>query len=241
MAIKDYERNANRCIRCSLCKWIPQVQIKSHSFASICPSIEKYNFHAYSGGGKMAIALALLKRRLEYTNELLNVIYRCSACGGCNVSCNYMFGLEPLEVIMELRNKCVEDGFGPMPKHREWPDYIRKKHNPYNEDHEKRIAWMQGSIEWDENSDLVYFVGCTPSYRRVEIARETARILNYLDIRFKILYPNEYCCGSPLLKTGQKKEAIELMKQNVKFFFRDPRCRDYVFPLCNRAIPCVWA
>jgi len=218
MTLKDYERNASRCIRCSLCKWIPQLQIKSHAFASICPSIERYNFHAYSGGGKMIVAHALLNNRLEYTDELLNVIYRCSACGGCSVSCGYMFDLEPQEVIIELRNKLVEDGFGPMPKHRKWPDYIREKHNPYNEDHEKRIAWMPENIELDENSDLVYFVGCTTSYRRTEIAKATVRILNDLGVKFKILHPNEYCCGSPLLKTGQKKEALELMKQNVEIF-----------------------
>jgi len=166
----------------------------------------------------MIVAHALLNNRLEYTDELLNVIYRCSACGGCSVSCGYMFDLEPQEVIIELRNKLVEDGFGPMPKHRKWPDYIREKHNPYNEDHEKRIAWMPENIELDENSDLVYFVGCTTSYRRTEIAKATVRILNDLGVKFKILHPNEYCCGSPLLKTGQKKEALELMKQNVEIF-----------------------
>ena len=49
MPLEDFRDIMERCIRCSLCKWIPQIQIKSQKFASICPSIDEFNFHNYSG------------------------------------------------------------------------------------------------------------------------------------------------------------------------------------------------
>lgn len=43
---------------------------------------------------------------------------------------------------------------------------------------------------------IIYFVGCTPAYRRQEIAKSTARIFQKLGVDFKLL-PDEVCCGSP--------------------------------------------
>jgi hypothetical protein len=61
MALQDYQKSITRCTRCSLCKFIPLQQIKGLDFANVCPSIARYNFHAYSGGGRLVMALAMLK------------------------------------------------------------------------------------------------------------------------------------------------------------------------------------
>ncbi len=53
MALEDYKRDMEGCSRCSSCKWVPFNQIKSWRFAKNCPSICRYNFHAYSGSGRM--------------------------------------------------------------------------------------------------------------------------------------------------------------------------------------------
>ena len=82
MALKDYEREVSRCIRCSECKWIPLAEIKSRQFVQVCPSIGRYNFHAYSGGGKLIMANAILKDKLNYTDDFLDILYRCQLCGG---------------------------------------------------------------------------------------------------------------------------------------------------------------
>ena len=59
MALENYEKNMLRDLRCSVCKWVPAVHVKSWRFAQICPSIYRYNFHAYSGGGRVISAHAL--------------------------------------------------------------------------------------------------------------------------------------------------------------------------------------
>jgi Fe-S oxidoreductase len=75
-----------------------------------CPSIARYNFHAYSGGGRLAMALGLLDRRFGYTSNLLEIVYNCQMCGACDISCKYGMDMEVLEPINEFRIKCAEDG-----------------------------------------------------------------------------------------------------------------------------------
>ena len=61
------------CSRCSLCKWIPMAQIKSWRFAKVCPSVDRYNFHAYSGGGKLIASNSLLEGRCELDETLMEL------------------------------------------------------------------------------------------------------------------------------------------------------------------------
>jgi Fe-S oxidoreductase len=204
-----------RCLRCSICKWIPQLQIKSQKFASICPSIDMFNFHAYSGGGRIIIALALEMGRLKPSRELMEIVYKCTECGGCAIACKFLNTLEPLEIIVKLREKLVSLGYGPMPKQQQYIESIKKNNNPYNEPHEQRLDWLPDDIKIDPNAKTLYFVGCTSSYRRKEIAIATARVLNAANYPFKILSENEYCCGSPILRTGDKKSFIAQLNKNL--------------------------
>ena len=87
MALEDYRAVAMRCNRCSYCKWIPQDRIKSWEFAKGCPSVDYRHFHAYSGGGRMVALLSLTDGRSEISDELIDVVYECTLCGQCDVSC----------------------------------------------------------------------------------------------------------------------------------------------------------
>jgi len=204
-----------RCLRCSICKWIPQLQIKSQKYATICPSIDMFNYHAYSGGGRIIIALALEMGRLKPSQELLDIVYKCTECGGCAVACKFLNTLEPLEIIVKLREKLVSLGYGPMPKQQQYIESIKSNNNPYNELHENRLDWLSNDIKIDPDAKVLYFVGCTSSYRRKEIALATARIMNAASYPFKILSEYEYCCGSPILRTGDKKSFIDQVNKNL--------------------------
>ncbi|MFX0101956.1 MAG: 4Fe-4S dicluster domain-containing protein, partial [Candidatus Hodarchaeota archaeon] len=129
----EYQKMVKRCLRCSICKWIPQLVIKSKKYATVCPAIDMYNFHSYSGGGKIILANSLARGRIKPTEELRDLIYKCTECGGCAIACKYLNTLEPLEIITRLREILVESGYGPMPKQQEFIDAVKSKHNPYNE------------------------------------------------------------------------------------------------------------
>lgn len=218
MTLGEMEDMMDSCVRCSKCKFLPQLQIKSKRFSHICPSIEYYNFHAYSGGGRMIMANALHKGRIEFSQDLLDVLYRCTNCGGCEVSCKWVYDLEPNEVIHELRTKAVESGAGPMPKHKKYIELVERSQNPYGEEAEKRPSWLTDDVQIDESSSTIYFVGCTAAYRREEIALSTARVLNAAKEDFRILGSDEFCCGSPVYRVGDKSKALEIMKSNVELF-----------------------
>jgi Fe-S oxidoreductase len=218
MTLDKMESMMDNCVRCSKCKFIPQIAIKSKQFSHICPSVQYHNFHAYSGGGRMIMANAYQKGRLEFTPEMLDVLYSCTNCGGCEVSCKWVYDLEPNEAIHELRVAAVECGAGPMPKHRKYIELVERDHNPYGEPAEKRPAWLTEDIELDESSDTIYFVGCTAAYRREEIALSTAKVLNAAGEKFGLLGSDEYCCGSPVYRVGDRQKAISIMEENVARF-----------------------
>ncbi len=199
---EEYQRMIKQCLRCSICKWIPQLQIKSQKYASICPSIDKFNYHAYSGGGRIILALALEMGRIQPSEEVRDIVYKCTECGGCAISCKFLNTLEPLEIIVKLREKLVKAGYGPMPQQKQYINSVKRFNNPYNEPHNKRLDWLPDDIVLDPNSKVLYFVGCTSSYRRKEMAVATARILKSAGVSFNILNDKENCCGSPVLRTG---------------------------------------
>ncbi len=218
---QEYKLMIKRCLRCSICKWIPQLQIKSQKYSTICPSIDMFNFHAYSAGGRIIIALALEMGRIKPSKDLMDIVYKCTECGGCAVACKFLNTLEPLEIIVKLREKLVSLGYGPMPKQQQYIESIKNYNNPYNEPHEKRLDWLPNDIKIDPNAKTLYFVGCTSSYRRKEIAIATARVMNAANYPFKILDGNEYCCGSPILRTGDKKSFNEQVHKNINIIKKE--------------------
>jgi len=212
---EEYQKMIKRCVRCSVCKWIPQVQIKSQKYASACPAIDIYNYHPYSGGGKIILALAYEMGRIKPTEELRDIVYKCTVCGNCAVACKYMNTLEPLEIMMKLREKLVSEGCGPMPQQQAYIEAIKKVNNPYNEPHEKRMDWIPDDIHLDRKAKVLYFVGCTSSYRRKEMAIAAARIMNEAGVPFNILQNDEFCCGSPILRIGDTKTFEEILNKNL--------------------------
>ncbi|MFX1317152.1 MAG: (Fe-S)-binding protein [Promethearchaeota archaeon] len=211
----EYQKMIKRCLRCSICKWIPQVQIKSQKYATACPSIDIYNYHPYSGGGRIILALLLEMGRIKPSEELRDIVYKCTECGNCAVSCKFLNTLEPLEIIIKLREKLVDLGYGPMPKQQEFIEAVNTVNNPYNEPHEKRLAWLPEDIQLNPKAKVLYFVGCTSSYRRQEMAIATVRILKAAGVSFNILQNDEFCCGSPVLRTGDLKTFKEFLNKNL--------------------------
>ena len=67
MALKDYEKDMLRCIRCSECKWIPLAKVNNHRFSQVCPSVSRFKFHSYAAGGRITMGLSTYLGRLGYT------------------------------------------------------------------------------------------------------------------------------------------------------------------------------
>lgn len=215
IVLEEYRDQAARCGKCAICKIVLPIEVKSARFSAICPSGTRFHFDAYYASGKMEIARAIADGELNYSDRLLHILYTCTGCGACSEQCFYVKGLKPLDVFEELKAKVVEDGFGPLPEHKRFTKSIEENNNPYNEPHEKRLQWLKDKGAVNKKEEVAYFVGCTAAYRTSETAEALVNILKKLDLNFTVL-SDEWCCGSPLLRTGQRSLAKKLMKYNVK-------------------------
>lgn len=214
--LEEYRSTAWNCIRCGGCKNVYSWYLRSSKFSYVCPSWQKYRFDAYSGQGRMDIARAIIEGELDITDKVVDIAYRCPTCGACEANCLRLQEHTPLQVIEALRAKVVEAGKGPMPQHKKFAGSIEKNHNPYLEPHDERLRWMPKGVKPAKKADIAYFVGCTSAYRVPEIAQTTVKILQNAGIDFIMLHPDEWCCGSPLIRTGQLDLAKKLIDHNIK-------------------------
>jgi Fe-S oxidoreductase len=193
-------------------------KIKGSEFSYVCPSIARYNYHAYSAGGRMNIGAAALKNGMNYTPKLLDVVYNCQMCGGCGVSCNYAMDMEVLEPISEFRMKCNEDG-KTNPALDKVIDGL-KKTNSMVPVKGKRGDWATGLKIKDatkEKVDVLYHVGCLTSYNAdtQKLAKAIANILQKAGVNFGIAGDAETCCGGRAYQMGYKDAFLEQAKKNM--------------------------
>jgi Fe-S oxidoreductase len=193
-------------------------KIKGSDFSYVCPSISRYNFHSYSGGGRVNIGAAMLKNGFNYTDKLLHIVYNCQMCGGCDTSCKYAMDMEVLAPINEFRIKCVEEG----------------KTNPALE---KVIGGLRrtGSMvpvkgkrgDWavdlnvknalKEKVDVLYHVGCLTSFDKDmwKLAKAAVKIFEKAGVNFGIAGDAETCCGGRAYQMGYQDDFLNQAKRNM--------------------------
>ena len=190
MAIEDYRGDVEMCCRCSACKHIPLQKIKGVEHSEACPSISRYNFHAYSGSGRLLIAKEMLTNGFKYTDKLLDIVYNCQMCGACDISCKYAMDMEVLEPIYEFRIKAVEEGHT-NPALDKAITSLRKQGTMVPGAKAKRGEWAKGLGIKDflrQKTKVAYHVGCLTSFDKDmwPVARATAKLLNKAGVDFGI-------------------------------------------------------
>lgn len=224
MALEDYKKDMMRCVRCSVCKFIPLPSIiKSWRFSYGCPSITHKNFHAYSGGGKLILALSFLEGRIGYSPKLLEVIYNCSLCGMCDLTCKLGTDMEVLEILHEFRKRCFKDGQAPLPGHKPILDSLKNYDNVWMQPRGRRGEWAKGISVKEakkEKVKVLYFAGCTYSYEPnlKEVARKTLLLLLEAGVDVGILGNEEKCCASPVYMIGDEETFKKFGEENINRF-----------------------
>ncbi len=222
MALEDYRSDMELCAKCSICKFIPLERVKGFQPVNICPSISRYNFNAYSGGGRANIGVAMLENRLEYTDKLLHIIYNCQMCGGCDISCKYAMDMEVLEPIYEFRIKAVEDGHT-HPALERVVSSLRKQGTLVPGAKVRRGEWAEGLDVKDftrQKVKVVYHAGCLTSYDKDmwKVARATVTLLQKAGVDVGIGGENESCCGGRVYQMGYREDFLRQAKRNMELF-----------------------
>ncbi len=212
------------CSRCSHCKWVPMAQIKSWRFAKVCPSVDRFNFHAYSGGGKMIMANSILEERSEVTDTVADIVYSCQLCGACQVSCQaYRDDIDLSDVLLEMRSKCVEEAFV-LAEHLEMIDSMKKEDNTLGMRKKDRGNWADGLDITDINKkkvDVLFHAGCRFSYDDDlrDTVRSWVKLLKSSGADVGIAGKEEACCGGRAFEIGyqgEMKNFAEDMTSRVK-------------------------
>ena len=224
MALEDYRKDMLRCTRCCTCKFIPLLTIfKQKDFSYCCPAISRYNFHSYSGSGKVITALSLLDKRIDYSDKFLHVVFNCTLCGACDLSCRVGTDIEIYEILHELRVRCFEDGAAPLDGHKPILESIKNYDNVWLQPRAKRGQWAKGLNLKDlnkEKADILYFAGCTYAYKKElsHVARNTAILLGKGGVDFGILGREEKCCASPAFTIGDMETFEKYALENIQTF-----------------------
>jgi Fe-S oxidoreductase len=94
--------------------------------------------------------------------------------------------------------------------------------NPWGQDPADRANWAQelGVKAFDEETEILYFPCCYPSYdpRLKKVAQATATLLKKAGVDFGILGPKELCCGESVRKAGNETLFKRLARENIKTF-----------------------
>ncbi|MHA1489763.1 MAG: (Fe-S)-binding protein [Promethearchaeota archaeon] len=184
-----------------------------------CPAGIEYSWEAYWNAGKMWIARAILTGDLEFTEEVRDVFMPCITCGQCAAQCENK--IPTVDIIESLRAACSESGVPMIDKHQLIDRIVKEKNNPYGGAANERMKWAKdaGLEKFINNkgAKIAYYVGCTASYRQIEVAIATAKLFEQLGLNFTLI-EDEVCCGSPFFRIGAVETAQELMRKNLEVF-----------------------
>ncbi len=232
--LKELEKEIYKCIHCKACRFAysgepsregigefagKQSTVLYEGMLDACPAGIEYGWEAFWNAGKMWIARSILNGDLEFNEEVRDVIMPCITCGQCSVQCESK--IPTVDIIESLRAACVEAGVPMIEKHQLVDRLVKELNNPYGGKAAERMKWAKdaglGKYINNKNAKIGYYVGCTASYRQVEVAIATAKVFEQLGIDFTLI-EDEVCCGSPFFRIGAVDTAQELMNKNLETF-----------------------
>ena len=185
MALMDYKKDQFYCNRCSNCKFNPSYRIQAGSpdTINICPAMTKYNFHAYSGSGKLEIGYSINDGHSELCETTQNVAYKCTLCGACDYHCKvFRKDIDVSENIEELRKECVNAGLI-YPEHQAIADSIENENNQLTQPAANRIDWAEGldvkRTGKDETGSIYLYAGDVSGYSKT-LAERTKQLVSLL-------------------------------------------------------------
>jgi Fe-S oxidoreductase len=156
----------------------------------------------------------ILRRKLKMSDEFMQSLFLCLGCGACEKVCHAR--IKPHEIWKKLKEWLFEQGYVKIDEQIVIHDRIRDYRNPYGEPNEKKCFCIPKDISQSKKPDIVFFQGCTASYKNKQIAVASARLLQSAKVPFTTLGTDEWCCGSFCIKSGQTDFINEFIAHNVK-------------------------
>jgi len=232
--LEELKPQIYKCIHCKACRFAysgepdregigeftgKQGTVLYEGMVDACPAGIEYGWEAFWNAGKVWIARSILSGDLEFTEEVRDVLMPCITCGQCSAQCENK--IPTVDIIEALRAALIESGVEMIDKHQLVDKLVKELNNPYGGKAAERFKWAKdaglGKYINNKEAKIGYFVGCTASYRQIEVAIATAKLFEKLGMNFTLV-GDEVCCGSPFFRVGAVETAQELMNKNLKAF-----------------------
>ncbi|KPV61639.1 MAG: CoB--CoM heterodisulfide reductase iron-sulfur subunit D [Candidatus Bathyarchaeota archaeon BA1] len=205
LTLKDYEEKVYLCNRCGFCR-------------PPCPVMLQRGMEETTGPrGRMLLIYGLMSKELKPSASITEKVYLCTTCRYCYVKCPA--GLDVDRIVEAARHELVKTGMAPPEVHKVIASRINNYNNPFGEPSAGRIKWLgrEDVTMFPERAKALYWVGCMASYRVQDTVITTVKILKHANADFTMLGTEEGCCGSVLLRTGQRNPVVEkYSKRNVE-------------------------
>ena len=161
----------------------------------------------FSAKGRLLLSRGLSRGELSATPRLVEAMYSCTACGQCYDQ-HSPGTLEINNAIIRSRNLIAEQGKAPNICRRLLSN-LKAEGNPMGLPGEDRTLWYEDVAEEHSyrGNDVLYWSGCTTSYRLPELVEATAEVLGAAGVDFGVLGDEERCCGLILYLMGFWEEA----------------------------------
>lgn len=196
---KSIVKDLDACLQCGYCREVCPV-FEQDPWESASPRGKVYMLKQLDRSGLMDRILSIFEREVKVTDEFVRRVYWCTSCGMCEEECHVEIPFP--ELWEEVKGWLVEQGVAPLEAHKAFLSRIGSVRNPFAEPESTRGDWAD-EFKLSPEPEVMYFVGCTESYRMQKIAKSTAIVLQTAGVPFNMMGDEEWCCTSPLLRTGQ--------------------------------------
>lgn len=217
------------CTRCGECSiWCPAYEQDKNEGITPRGRAKAFKDIIKAQHGLWAKIFGRPKVSKQQIEQFVSELYECSTCKQCYEVCPVK--IDTVELWESIRRSIVDAGYGPLEPQKSLVRSVKSYDNPWGQPRSSRTRWAKVAkrkkIIADEpkditrkKADILYFVGCTGAYDvNVEpVAINTVKILDAAGVDFGTLGTKEKCCGSVLLRMGDK-EYERIAKENIKQF-----------------------
>jgi len=205
---RDILEIVSRCVKCRFC-------------ISQCPVYEVSDGWVTQGGSGITQSLYYGIKLGRIDKDLRDILMRCTTCRSCEIICDrLMAGVKLVDAIKMGRRLLLEEEVPPIREQQKALENLQVVGNPYGMQPSKRTAWAADldvkKAEEAPGSDVLYYVGCTPSYddRVKAVARSIVKILKEAHVDFAIM-EDEKSSGDLALTMGEYGLFELLAEENL--------------------------